>query len=128
MRDPISMPADVSGLLQQLTGAGVFEWGLRPDAPHRWSPTMRSILGVADDAPAPGPADFIARFVAADDADRIARAVQAVTAGASPVDLELKASRADGTVRTLRVILARGMRGDSNVPILKDANAEYAKL
>jgi two-component system sensor kinase FixL len=105
-------------LLQQLTGAGVLEWSLQSGDRHFWSPDFRRILGVSDDAPTLGQAEFISSFVLADDAERVDRAVRAAIADSPPIDLEFKIRRADGSVRTLRVIIARSARVVTGAPIL----------
>ena len=118
MCDAAASSPNVSQLLQQLTAAGVFEWRLQPDVRHCWSPALRRILGVAEEDAALGAADFIRRFVTADDAGRVGQVVRTVSIGGAPADFEFKICRVDESVRTLRVILARGMSGDTGVPIL----------
>jgi two-component system sensor kinase FixL len=121
---------DASQLLQQLTGAGVFEWSLDFTVPHVWSPALRRILGTGDDVPALGPEEFISRFVSPDDAHHVAQQIHAAgspaagspAAGAwaapSPVEIEFKIRRADGQPRVLRILVSRCISAQAGAPIL----------
>jgi len=118
LRDIAESSPDEAQLLQQLTGAGVFEWSLNSSGTHVWSPALRRILGVGDDARALGPEEFIRRFVLPDDADLVAGQVRAVGATGAPVEVEFKTRRADGPPRALRVLICRGTSRESGAPIL----------
>jgi two-component system sensor kinase FixL len=111
---------DASQLLQQLTGAGVFEWSLDSTVPHVWSPALRRILGAGDDAPALGPEEFISRFVNPEDADHVAQQIHAAGAPAapSPVEIEFKIRRADGQPRALRILVSKCIGAHAGAPIL----------
>ena len=96
---------DMTRRLETVTRvAGIGHWVFETGSEvAQWSPPLRSIFGLASEAPVPSTREWLQRFVHKDDVTLVRQTLQRwLQAGGSGVELSFRALRADGEPLQLR--------------------------